>query len=1048
MNKSRSHETPFLGTCRLSRFGLIAWATALFSIAGVQAAPAQTWTAPPPPDIPPVISAPYESDLDGNRLDDELEGGMTLATIPSPLYQTGKSIGADLLDEKRVDVELIFDAPVTQQQIDTFLALGGEITYMFEAVSCGWNGRITLGQLDALPLAMGPTLVLVTPAARQIQLYMDLASQLGRVRPVWQPGFAGSADGFRGNADTTIGVIDTGVDGTHADLSGRCVYWSDISGENEPNPVDYYGHGSRVAGVAVGTGLSAGADNGELRYTYAEDWASWIHLVDPIVVPSGSTTITSSAWWNGPVSWLDLVSWMRGDIEMQGVEWIGDGREGISGISLASTFHAIAQRLYSPLLANYSNLSLDSVVITTSVANYPGLGDGFNTFSGVAPGCNYAAVKIATSDGWAVEDGFAIGIDRMVAQRMAKRIKIVNISGGLTDNAGFPLQSPSLRDKITSAVRSGVLVVAAAGNSADEETEPLRMMADPARAALALTVGASNDENRLADYSTYGYIGPREYASEDFKPDLIAPGGDHYYTAMMSVDTGTCDGIGYVDKVPNDYSSGAGTSFSSPIVAGAAALVIEALESTGLEWDFTSDRHPRLVKMLLCATATETSAQRQGGRRNPPLERNAHGADGFPAGKDRFEGYGLINVDAAIEAATSLYTPGSSVTGQLGSELADRRAWAAAADLSAARGIDLTLDNPPTGDFDLYLYSMTPSETGTPVLLASSTAAGLGADESLSYTPQTPTSVLLVVKRISGSGSFELKSLQAGPPTAQDSSVTTGIGSSLTVTLVALDDGSPNPPGRLTYTIVSLPQHGALERTGTGAPITSVPAALAEGVDQVVYRPDAGWIGEDRFTFRADDGGVAPFGGSSDTAAVNVSVVSQVALTCRVAAGEDDACVSRWSTYQKAAEPALSVGQYMSGMRFRNLEIPQGAEIVQAKLRLCAHSSGLRGKIAAWLRAEAADNPGPFSSSHRVNAVTMTDATEDWSWDDRWQANTWYESPDIRSLVQEVVDRPAWSAGNSLVVLYGADSYDADRKFWAYEGDPARAVELVIVYQP
>ncbi len=1048
MSPSGSHQQPFMKAGCVGRLGPIAWTVALFSIGLAQAAVAQTWTAPPPPEVPPTISAVGESDLDGNRLDDELEAGMTLATIPSPLYQTGKSIGGELLDERQVDVELIFDEPVTQEQIDTFLTLGGEITYMYEAVSYGWNGRIASGQLDALPSAMGPALVLVTPAARKAQLYLDLASQYSRARAVWQPGFAGRPQGFRGNSDTTIGIVDTGVDSTHADLSGRCVYWSDISGEVEPNPVDYYGHGSRVAGVAVGTGQSAGADDGELRYTYAEEWASWAHIVDPIVVPSGMITVTSKAWWSGPVSWLDLVCWMKGDAEMQGIEWIGDGQEGMSGISLTNTFHAIAQRLYSPLLANYGNLLLDSVVITTSVANYPGTGDGFNKFSGVAPGCNYAAVKIATSDGWAVEDGFAIGVDRLVAQRVAKKIKIINISGGLSDDAGFPLQSAALRDKITSAVRSGVIVVAAAGNSADELTESFRMMADPARAALAITVGASNDENRLAGYSTYGYVNPRDYASEDFKPDLIAPGGDYHYTTIMSVDSGTCDGIGYLDKVPNDYSCGAGTSFSSPIVSGAAALVIEALEQGGLAWDFTSDEHPRLVKMLLCATATETNTQRQGGQRNPQLERNVGGPDGFPAGKDRFEGYGLLNIDAAVEAACSVYAPGSSVTAELGDELADRRAWAAVADLSAGCGIDVTLHNPTTGDFDLFIYSMTPSATGTPVLLASSTASRMGGEELASYTPQTHASVLLVVKRISGSGIFELGSLQAGPPLAQDSSVSTGLGSPVTVTLVAVDDGAPNPPGQLTYTIVSLPQHGTLEHAGSGSPIASVPATLAQGIDQVVYRPDGGWIGDDSFTFRADDGGTAPFGGRSNTATVTISVVSQITAVCKIAGGDDDAYVSRWSTYQKSAEPTLSVGQYMSGMRFRNVEIPQGADIIEARLRICAHSSGLRGQIKAWLRAEDADNPGPFSISHRVNAVTMTDASENWNWDDAWQANAWYESPDIKSLVQEVVDRSGWSSGNALVLLYGADSYDSDRKFWAYEGDPAKAVELVVVYQP
>ncbi len=1010
----------------------------------------QSLTPPPVPAMPPVISSVYPRDLDGNHIDDELEGSLELATVPSSLYEADKSVGGDLAGKTTVDVELIFREPVTQEQIDAFIALGGEITYMYEAVSYGWNGRIARGQVDALPSVMGSSLALVTPATARAQLYMDIASQVGRVRPVWQPGFAGHVEGFRGNSNTTVAFMDSGVDSSHADVSGRCVYWDDVSGETEPNPVDYYGHGSRVAGVAVGTGQSAGADASELRYTYVYDWPDWLHLVDPISLPSGSATVTSWAWWNGPTAWLDLVCWLRGDIEMQGLEWIGSGREGPSGISLANTFHAVGQKLYSPVLGNYSNLMLDNVVITTSVAGYPGVGDGFNKFSGVAPGCNYAAVKMATNDGMVLESGFSMGIDRLVAQRISKKIKIINISAGLADDWGFPAESAALRDKVMSASRSGVIVVTAAGNNADAELELLRKMSDPARAALAITVGASNDENRLANYSSYGFITPRDYASEDFKPDLIAPGGDYYYTTIMSIDTGTCDGAAYLDKVPNDYSGGSGTSYASPFVAGSAALIIEALERSGLEWNFTSDKHPRLVKMLLCATATETNTNRQDGGHNPSLQRDAAGPEGFPAGKDRYEGYGLINVDAAVEAAGSVYTPGTVVTEELGDKTTDRRAWAGKINLCAGSGIDISLETPDTGDFDLYLYDMVPSDTGTPVLLASSTTDQDGADESISYTPQADASVLLVAKHVSGSGTFTLSSLQAGPPVAQDGSVFAGVGSPVTITLEAVDDGSPNPPGQLTYTIVSLPQHGQLERVGSGSPIASAPATLAQGVNQVVYRPDDGWDASDSFTFRADDGGVAPYGGLSNVATVTISIVFEQTVAFRVMDGADDAHGSRWGMTQKLNDQALAIGQYTAGMRFTGVEIPQGAEIIAAKLRICAHWSGLNGEVWARLRAEAADNPGEFTNSHRANGLTMTTASQAWNWDSTpWVNDTWYESPDIAAVIQEVVDRPGWSPGNALVIAYVAEDYDGNnRKFWSYEGDPEKTPELVIVYRP
>ena len=123
-------------------------------------------------------------------------------------------------------------------------------------------------------------------------------------------------------------------------------------------------------------------------------------------------------------------------------------------------------------------------------------------------------------------------------------------------------------------------------------------MADPARAAMAITVGASNDKNTLTVYSSYGYTSPDAAGQEDFKPDLVAPGGSWYYTGVVAPDSGTSDGF-VEDKEPNDYTIGTGTSFSSPFVAGCAALVIQAMERQGIRWDFASNEQPRYVKMLL-----------------------------------------------------------------------------------------------------------------------------------------------------------------------------------------------------------------------------------------------------------------------------------------------------------------------------------------------------------------------------------------------------------------------------------------------------------------
>ena len=95
---------------------------------------------------------------------------------------------------------------------------------------------------------------------------------------------------------------------------------------------------------------------------------------------------------------------------------------------------------------------------------------------------------------------------------------------------------------------------------------------------------------------------------------------------------------------------------SSPFVAGCAALVIDAMQQNGVVWSYASSQHARYVKMVLCATASETNANRESGSNNPTLQRAAGGPSGYPAGKDLYEGYGMINPDAAVEAVSQTYT--------------------------------------------------------------------------------------------------------------------------------------------------------------------------------------------------------------------------------------------------------------------------------------------------------------------------------------------------------------------------------------------------------
>jgi subtilisin family serine protease len=163
---------------------------------------------------------------------------------------------------------------------------------------------------------------------------------------------------------------------------------------------------------------------------------------------------------------------------------------------------------------------------------------------------------------------------------------------------GGPIDDPLLEQSILTAVREGSLVVAASGNEGVEGSPE----SFPADYAHVLTVGATDEDDRIADFSsTSPYM------------DLVAPG-----VWIIVAEPTFDDSFGYIHA--------SGTSFSSPMVAGAAAWVWTARPDLDASQLFQVMRH---------ATRNVDSP-----------------------GWDVRSGYGILDVPAALALAAPVEDPG------------------------------------------------------------------------------------------------------------------------------------------------------------------------------------------------------------------------------------------------------------------------------------------------------------------------------------------------------------------------------------------------------
>ncbi len=250
---------------------------------------------------------------------------------------------------------------------------------------------------------------------------------------------------------------------------------------------------------------------------------------------------------------------------------------------------------------------------------------------GIAPGAKIVGIKglwfgdVEVGMLWAA--GFNITSDGTLVYTGSPRVDLISNSWGISlftyDIAGFGYDFESLfEDAITTPGfldpnYPGVLIVHAAGNGGPG----YGTITSPGAAAGVLTVGASTSTHLyyfLLGFGGYTYDDIVSWAARGptpagyVKPDVVNVGAWGLTAAPVWLNGG-------------NYTIFGGTSYATPLTAGVAALVIQALKSQGM-----TNAPPWLIKQIIMNTAENLHY--------PPFD----------------EGAGRVNALAAVQLALAI----------------------------------------------------------------------------------------------------------------------------------------------------------------------------------------------------------------------------------------------------------------------------------------------------------------------------------------------------------------------------------------------------------
>ncbi len=134
------------------------------------------------------------------------------------------------------------------------------------------------------------------------------------------------------------------------------------------------------------------------------------------------------------------------------------------------------------------------------------------------------------------------------------------------------------------------------------------------------------------------------------------------------------------------------------------------------------------------------------------------------------------------------------------------------------------------------------------------------------------------------------------------------------------------------------------------------------------------------------------------------------------------------------------------GARFLNISIPQGATITNAYIRFKSeHTHSEHTDLT--IRGDDRDDAARFTPANgNISSRPQTTAAITWNDIPAWTLDEFYRTPDLSAIIQEIVDRPGWTSGNAMAILFESTDSGGKRCFTSHDNSPADTAILYVHY--